>query len=92
MQTAHELQLNDKTTMPYLLYTPDEYEANTGRLWPFILFLHGSGERGHDVELVRLHGLPRQIDHQPDFPALSSHRSVHWMNVGRSKPTNCFPY
>ncbi len=70
MQTAHKLQLNDKTTMPYLLYLPDEYQANTGRLWPFILFLHGSGERGHDVELVRLHGLPRQIDQQPDFPCI----------------------
>ena len=70
MQTAHKLQLNDETTMPYLLYPPDAYEADTARLWPFILFLHGSGERGHDPALVRLHGLPRQIDQQPDFPAI----------------------
>jgi len=70
MQTAHELKLNDGSTMPYLLYLPDEYEANTGRLWPFILFLHGSGERGHDVELVRQYGVPHQIDTQPDFPAI----------------------
>lgn len=70
MQTAHELTLNDGATIPYLLYTPDAYEADTARLWPFILFLHGSGERGQDVELVRLHGVPRTIDKRPDFPAI----------------------
>jgi predicted peptidase len=70
MQTAHKLKLNDETTIPYLLYLPDEYEANTGRLWPFILFLHGRGESGQDAEIVRLVGLPHQIDTQPDFPCI----------------------
>ncbi|MBI1279124.1 MAG: prolyl oligopeptidase family serine peptidase [Anaerolineaceae bacterium] len=69
-QTAHELQLSDGTSMPYLLYTPDAYEADPTRIWPFILFLHGSGERGHDVDIVRLHGLPRLVETQPDFPCI----------------------
>lgn len=70
MQTAHELKLNDGTTIPYLLYLPDQYASDTETRWPFILFLHGSGERGHDLELVRQYGVPHQIDKQPDFPAI----------------------
>ena len=70
MQTAHELKLNDDITIPYLLYLPDEYEANTGRLWPLILFLHGRGESGHNAEIVRTVGLPQRIDTQPDFQCI----------------------
>lgn len=70
MQTAHKLTLNDDTTMPYLLYTPDAYDADTGRLWPFILFLHGRGERGTDVNIVRNIGLPHMLDQQANFPCI----------------------
>lgn len=70
MQTAHELKLNDGTVIPYLLYLPDGYDHDTTKRWPLILFLHGSGERGHDVEKVRLYGLPHLIDAQADFPAI----------------------
>jgi predicted peptidase len=27
-----------------------------------ILFLHGAGERGNDLNLVRKHGIPRIVD------------------------------
>jgi len=41
----------------YWLYTPPEaYEAP-----PLLLFLHGSGERGDELELVKAHGPPRLI-------------------------------
>jgi predicted peptidase len=33
-----------------------------------ILFLHGAGERGRDVELVKREGLPRILETLPDFP------------------------
>jgi predicted peptidase len=68
MQTTHHFQITDTATMPYLLYLPDDYDHDTSKRWPFILFLHGSGERGNDPNIIRLHGLPRQIDTQPDFP------------------------
>ena len=69
-QSAHEFPLNNGADMPYLLYLPDDYDADQQKVWPFILFLHGSGEGGHDIELVRLYGLPHQIDAQPDFPCI----------------------
>ena len=38
--------------------------------WPLIFFLHGSGERGDDVEQVKAHGLPKLLEQQPEFPAI----------------------
>ena len=70
MQTVHEMVLENGFRMRYLLYLPDEYAANSTRLWPFILFLHGSGERGDDAAVVRTVGLPKRIDPRPDFPCI----------------------
>jgi predicted peptidase len=52
--------------MPYLLYLPDGYGRSKN--WPFILFLHGSGERGKDLNLVTTHGLPKRIKQGHKFP------------------------
>ncbi len=51
----------------YLLYLPPGYETAPGP-WPLILFLHGDGERGHDLALVKREGLPRLLEHNRDFP------------------------
>jgi predicted peptidase len=51
-----------------LLFLPKDYEADAARQWPLILFLHGAGERGSDLNKVRRHGLPTVTDRQPDFP------------------------
>lgn len=50
----------------YLLYLPAAHEKESA--WPMILFLHGGGERGEDLSLVRREGLTRILDHLPDFP------------------------
>lgn len=49
--------------LPYLLYAP-ETEADA-RL-PLILFLHGAGERGSDLDRVTTQGLPQLL---PNLPA-----------------------
>jgi predicted peptidase len=51
----------------YLAFLPAGYEAGR-KCWPLILFLHGSRERGSNVELVKRHGLPKIVEQQPDFP------------------------
>ncbi|MBN2334732.1 prolyl oligopeptidase family serine peptidase [Candidatus Bathyarchaeota archaeon] len=48
--------------MRYLLYLPDGYDVKEGRLWPLLVFLHGAGERGDDLELVKKHGPPKLIE------------------------------
>lgn len=51
----------------YLQFLPNDYSSD-GETKPVILFLHGSGERGSDIELVKKWGPPRIGDKQKDFP------------------------
>ena len=45
----------------YLLYLPEDYYKTT-RKWPLVLFLHGSGERGTDINLVKRNGPPMLVE------------------------------
>jgi predicted peptidase len=55
-------------TADYLLFLPREYDRNKSKHWPLILFLHGAGERGTNLARVKVHGPPKIIQDQPDFP------------------------
>jgi len=46
----------------YLLYLPNEYDSDKKQMWPLLVFLHGSGERGDNLDVVKLHGPPKLID------------------------------
>ena len=50
-----------KEEMQYWLFLPKDYEANTGKSWPLLLFLHGAGERGDDLNMVGVHGPPKLL-------------------------------
>jgi predicted peptidase len=50
----------------YLLYLPREYGVD--RKWPLVVFLHGAGERGEDLAIVRRLGPPWQIDQGKQLP------------------------
>ncbi len=52
----------------YLLFLPAEYGKDPARKWPLMLFLHGSGERGTDINLVKKNGPPKIVEQKPDFP------------------------
>jgi predicted peptidase len=54
--------------LDYLLHLPSSYGVDPDRRWPLVLFLHGAGERGTDVEQVKKHGIPKVAEAQPDFP------------------------
>src|SRR5688572_21490851 len=51
----------------YLLFLPGSYRHD-GERWPLLLFLHGAGERGNDLELVKKHGPPKLVESVPEFP------------------------
>ncbi len=65
-QTSQRLNATIKVEMGYLLSLPKDYE--TKESWPLVLFLHGSGERGDDLELVKKHGPPKLIGEGKEFP------------------------
>ena len=52
----------------YLLYLPGDYGKDITRRWPLILYLHGSGERGTDLNLLKTEPLPKTLEQQKDFP------------------------
>lgn len=40
----------------YLVQFPSAYREDLNRSWPLLLFLHGAGERGTDIQQVTRHG------------------------------------
>ena len=55
-------------SLKYLLYLPQDYGKEAGKAWPLVLFLHGSGERGTDLEVVKKHGPPKLVAQGKEFP------------------------
>jgi predicted peptidase len=49
----------------YLLFLPQTYDKQDK--WPLIVFLHGAGERGDDLNLAKKHGPPKNVEKQADF-------------------------
>ena len=47
--------------LQYALYLPNDY-LDKGEMYPLVLFLHGAGERGDNLELVKVHGIPKLIE------------------------------
>lgn len=65
---AFEKQITKTLSMNYLLYLPKEYGKDKEVKWPLILFLHGSGESGKDLEKVKVHGPPKLVAAGKEFP------------------------
>jgi predicted peptidase len=51
-----------KDGLDYLAYLPAAYEEDKNKLWPLVIFLHGSGERGKNVQVVRKTGLTETLE------------------------------
>ena len=70
--TAVKVKADDgsvkEVTLRYLLALPAEYEKKADAKWPLVLFLHGSGERGDDIEKVKIHGPPKLAAAGQDLP------------------------
>jgi len=65
---THRRMITIEERLDYLLFLPADYEADGDKEWPLILFLHGAGERGSDLDLVKKHGPPKRVEHDTDFP------------------------
>jgi predicted peptidase len=67
-QVAAKLEKEVPVKLDYLLYLPEDYDAKDK--WPLVIFLHGAGERGDDLERVKVHGPPKLIDEGKSLPAI----------------------
>ncbi len=51
-----------------LIHVPKEYSADNEKRWPLLVFLHGSGERGDDIQKVKVHGPPKLMAAGQNLP------------------------
>jgi predicted peptidase len=63
---AYSGKITKKVSVNYLVYLPKDYK-NSNEKWPVIFFLHGAGERGSELELVKKNGLPKLVE-SADYP------------------------
>lgn len=52
----------------YLCYLPKDYNPKIGQRWPLMLFLHGAGERGTNLQSVAIHGPLSLVKQGREFP------------------------
>ena len=63
---AKQLRAHHPIELDYLLSLPNDYESKSN--WPLLLFLHGAGERGNDLDRVKVHGPPKLIEKGEALP------------------------
>jgi len=59
-------RITKDVALDYLLYLPEPCSEPL----PLLLFLHGAGERGHDLERVKRHGVPRRLEEGLELPCI----------------------
>jgi len=79
-QVAAELDTMIPIKMNYQIYLPDGYQQQ--EKWPLLLFLHGAGERGDNLDLVTVHGPPKLIKNGKQFPLLLSRHNAPRISSG----------
>ena len=67
-QEIRKATLTTGETVHYLAYLPSQH-SNEAPL-PLLLFLHGGGESGSEIEKVKTHGPPKEIENGRHFPFL----------------------
>lgn len=69
-EQAFSAEVTFKLGYRYLLTLPEGYAADAAKKWPLLVFLHGAGERGDNLELLKKHGPPKLIAAGKTFPAI----------------------
>jgi len=70
-QKAQQITTQVQIDLDYLLYLPEDYNSSKKK-YPLILFLHGAGERGDSINLVKVHGPPKVAEQEGlDFIVVS---------------------
>jgi predicted peptidase len=73
------LNINKISILNYIVNLPNNYDEKANELFPIILFLHGIGERGNDLTLVKKYGIHRYID-KIDIPFVIISPQCHTNN------------
>ena len=64
----------------YLLYIPETYNEQKRYKWPLVIFLHGVGEIGTDVSILKKVGLPKVVAGK-QFVMVAPQCTATWWNT-----------
>ena len=59
---------NNTEQLPYMVTVPSDFSPDEHL--PLIVFLHGAGERGTDLQKINVHGIPKLFGANPDYRGL----------------------
>ena len=80
---SFEKEIKLRIGLKYLLYLPSDYDKSD-KAFPLVIFLHGAGERGSDIEAVKKHGPPMLVENGKEFPFIlispQCPESTRWNN------------
>jgi predicted peptidase len=87
-QKAVEKEIKIVTKVKFFLALPDDYDKSTDK-FPLIVFLHGAGEQGDDLNMIKRHGMPKLLAAGQKFPFIvASPQSP--VNVWQPQVLNAF--
>lgn len=67
-EKAKQVEIKDAEGFNYLLFMPAVDREKFNGKYPLIIFLHGLGERGNDLQILKREGLPKLLDGDTNFP------------------------
>lgn len=80
---THETAVSE--TLHYYLYFPPGYDDSEPKRYPLLLFLHGGGESGQNLEALKAGGPPKMLAEGREFPFLilapQNPHEKQWWNV-----------
>jgi predicted peptidase len=84
LQIIHQQKKISSKKIPYLLYLPEGYSKDSIGKFPLILFLHGIGESGNDLQNLIKQSLPKAIEEGLKIPFIvvsPQCKSFHWWST-----------
>jgi len=63
----YQFNIIDIVYLKYLSYFPKNYRKEGNKKWPLVLFLHGSNERGSNLDIIRRTGLPEVLEKRQEL-------------------------
>lgn len=61
-------EIKKQITYQYLSLFPADYQQRIENKFPLLLYLHGAGERGNDLNLLRRNGIPKLTSEGAELP------------------------
>lgn len=78
--------IDNSTIINYLIYLPEDYNNEPNKEYPLILFLHGGGESGNNIQKLKQIGPPKLIEQGHSFPFIIASPQLPYNFASRWRP------